>query len=446
MTEIFAIIIQLFFFIFFSFFPFNKFTTPKIYHSLESSQLNCFAINIVFLFCIFLITSFTNINLTLLFNIFLFLYIFLFYFNFRNIYHQVISKNNFSLKLFFLIINFFFFVNTSSNLQLGWDALSIWIIKVNNFYTGNNYFNLFSEEVAHKNYPHLGSYIWAFFWKNSLIQTEYFGRLFYDYIFLLSIFILIGSFKKISNFYKLTIAFIIITFTIHHNREYNGYQEYLIFSLLVFCGKLFLIINSRRKIEHINFVFIFLILSTILIPWIKNEGMFYSLFIGLIFTFTNQPINKKIIFLMSIIVSIFIQFLIIKYLFSLNNIFQFSLDIEMLLKNLEFRGFFVRLFSISLYLFYSSTKYLLVLFNIIVLIYILKKKILLKNFKFFLIFFLLNLLFIYSIYIFSPFDLTWHLQTSIKRLVFQTSGFYFLLFTELFNERLIKSNKIKKFI
>ena len=253
-------------------------------------------------------------------------------------------------------------------------------------------------------------------------------------------------FKNISNFYKLTIFFIIITFNIYFNNEFKGYQEYLLFSLLIFCGKLFLIINSDKKTRNFNFLFLSLILSTIIIPWIKNEGIFYSLFVAFIFSLTNHSINRKIFFIIVIIINILIQILIIKFIFSLNNIFQFSLDIEILLKNIQFKDLFFRFFTISLYLFYASTKYLLVFFNVLIIIHILKKKIILKNFKFFLIFFLLNLLFIYSIYVFTPYELIWHLETSIKRLVFQTSGFYFLLFTELFNERLIKSNNTKKFI
>lgn len=321
--------------------------------------------------------------------------------------------------------------------------MNIWIFKVNNFYNGNNYFFLFSEDFTHKNYPHLGSYAWAFFWKNSLIQKEYLGRLFYDYIYLLSIFILIDSFKKISNFYKLIIVFIIITSAIYYQNEFNGYQEYLLFSLLIFCGKLFLIINSEKKLKYTNFLFFGLILLTIIIPWIKNEGIFYSLFIGLIFLLTNQSSFKKKTFIVAIAINIIIQIFIIKYFFSVSNIFQFSLDIDNLLKNFHYKELFLRLSSTTLYLLYASTKYLLVLFNIMIIIYIIKKKIFLKNFKYFFIFFLLNLLFIYSIYLYTPHDLIWHLQTSIRRLVFQTSGFYFLLFVELFNEKLKRSNNKK---
>lgn len=443
MTEILAIFTQLLLFIFLSYFPVNKFTTPEIYRSLENSHYNCFAMNIIFLFFIFLLASFSIVKLSSILYVLLVLYIFLFYLNYKNIYYELISKVNFSLKIFFLIINLFFFFNTSYNLELGWDALNIWIFKVNNFYNGNNYFFLFSEDFTHKNYPHLGSYAWAFFWKNSLIQKEYLGRLFYDYIYLLSIFILIDSFKKISNFYKLIIVFIIITSAIYYQNEFNGYQEYLLFSLLIFCGKLFLIINSEKKLKYTNFLFFGLILLTIIIPWIKNEGIFYSLFIGLIFLLTNQSSFKKKTFIVAIAINIIIQIFIIKYFFSVNNIFQFSLDIDNLLKNFHYKELFLRLSSTTLYLLYASTKYLLVLFNIMIIIYIIKKKIFLKNFKYFFIFFLLNLLFIYSIYLYTPHDLIWHLQTSIRRLVFQTSGFYFLLFVELFNEKLKKSNNKK---
>lgn len=443
MTEILAIFTQLLLFIFLSYFPVNKFTTPEIYRSLENSHYNCFAMNIIFLFFIFLLASFSIVKLSSILYVLLVLYIFLFYLNYKNIYYELISKVNFSLKIFFLIINLFFFFNTSYNLELGWDALNIWIFKVNNFYNGNNYFFLFSEDFTHKNYPHLGSYAWAFFWKNSLIQKEYLGRLFYDYIYLLSIFILIDSFKKISNFYKLIIVFIIITSAIYYQNEFNGYQEYLLFSLLIFCGKLFLIINSEKKLKYTNFLFFGLILLTIIIPWIKNEGIFYSLFIGLIFLLTNQSSFKKKTFIVAIAINIIIQIFIIKYFFSVSNIFQFSLDIDNLLKNFHYKELFLRLSSTTLYLLYASTKYLLVLFNIMIIIYIIKKKIFLKNFKYFFIFFLLNLLFIYSIYLYTPHDLIWHLQTSIRRLVFQTSGFYFLLFVELFNEKLKRSNNKK---
>ncbi len=192
---------------------------------------------------------------------------------------------------------------------------------------------------------------------------------------------------------------IIITSAIYYQNEFNGYQEYLLFSLLIFCGKLFLIINSEKKLKYTNFLFFGLILLTIIIPWIKNEGIFYSLFIGLIFLLTNQSSFKKKTFIVAIAINIIIQIFIIKYFFSVSNIFQFSLDIDNLLKNFHYKELFLRLSSTTLYLLYASTKYLLVLFNIMIIIYIIKKKIFLKNFKYFFIFFLLRPIY-YLFYLF----------------------------------------------
>ncbi len=55
-----------------------------------------------------------------------------------------------------------------------------------------------------------------------------------------------------------------------------------------------------------------------------------------------------------------------------------------------------------------------------------------------LIFFLLNLIFICSIYLVTPFPFEWHLQTSIKRLYLQTSGLYLFLIINIVNKKKIK--------
>ena len=39
-----------------------------------------------------------------------------------------------------------------------------------------------------KEYPHLPGFIWGYFWKNSIIQKEYIGRLFLIFFYLTSIF------------------------------------------------------------------------------------------------------------------------------------------------------------------------------------------------------------------------------------------------------------------
>ena len=45
----------------------------------------------------------------------------------------------------------------------------------------------------------------------------------------------------------------------------------------------------------------------------------------------------------------------------------------------------------------------------------------------FLTFLVLNIFFIVGIYILTPYDLKWHLQSSVDRLLLQTSGMYIYL-------------------
>ena len=97
-----------------------------------------------------------------------------------------------------------------------YDALAHWIYKVKVFYQGGTVSNL--KGLTYDYYPHLGSYLWAFFWKNILIKNEYLGRLFFLYIFLISIF-----------FYKIKIKWKVFKFWKDNNHFFNilSFYKYL---------------------------------------------------------------------------------------------------------------------------------------------------------------------------------------------------------------------------
>ena len=104
---------------------------------------------------------------------------FLFFF-FKNNINLAIS--NIYLILFIFITNVILSIVIASNLTLGWDADFRWIMKALNFVQGNNVDNL--QSFTDNEYPFLGSLIWGYFWKNSLLGYEYFGRLFYLFLYL----------------------------------------------------------------------------------------------------------------------------------------------------------------------------------------------------------------------------------------------------------------------
>ena len=278
MLETSYIFVQFLIFLFFSYFPFNSITSPKSISSIIKSNYDYFFINLVILIFTLLLFSFLKIKLTHIFILLVSIYLFIYLIFIKKITNEILNKKNLILNYFFFIINLFLFINVAYNFELGWDGLNLWIVKTNIFYNGFNYFESFQQLDYAKNYPHLGSYLWAFFWKNSLGNYEYFGRLFYLYLYILSLFVLIGSIKNIN--IKTKIILILIIFLFSFDYSLGGYQEYLIFSLLVFAGKLLMIVRRNNKGGFFDFI---LFVNTIVLCFIKNECTFYAIFLWLIY-------------------------------------------------------------------------------------------------------------------------------------------------------------------
>jgi hypothetical protein len=136
----------------------------------------------------------------------------------------------------------------------------------------------------------------------------------------------------------------------------------------------------------------------------------------------------KLIFFFLVILNIGLHAFIIKFIYELESLYQFSFNtILLLFKNFDTSNLVIKISYIFVYLFHAFTKYPIAILYLFGILYVIKyKKITYEN-KFFLAFFFMQFLFIFGIYILSNQDLVWHLQTSIKRLILQTSGFYLFI-------------------
>lgn len=440
MFEITNILIQFSLFLLISFFPFNK--KIKFFSNVDISEYTFIIFNIITFLFFLLILSFTKIDVTFFFKIIIFLYLIFFIFNFKENLKLVCEKKYLILKIFFLIINLVFFVEIANNTQLGWDGISIWLIKAKNFFNGNNYFQSFTEYDIAKNYPHLGSYVWAFFWKNSFLQYEYTGRFFQSYIYIISIFLLINSFRNLNQAYKIIIAIILILFTYDNNLR--GYQDYLVFSLLIFSVKLLTLIKSNKKLED-KILILFFTLTLVLLCFVKSEGSFYSIFLSLCFLFKTRNKSYFIIVISSVLFCILFQYYVVKILNEINNLYLIKLDLVDFFLNIDFKNIIERIFYITYYSFHALLKYPIILVNffsiLLSLIYLRNNKI----YNFLYLFFILNVGFIFAIYILTNFPVEWHLQTSIKRLYLQTSGVYFFFFIIIINNKIINFKYFLKY-
>jgi hypothetical protein len=400
-------------------------------------NLNFFDIiclNVLLQFSLYLVFSFFVADISNIIRLIFFFSLILIFFNYKNF--QFEKKYNLILSI--ILFNVIFFsINThlSSNPRLSWDGVAHWFWKTQNFYYGFGLDNF--KNLPNSMYPHLGTYLWSNFWKISLMDYEYFGRFFYSFIFLLIIF---STALSIRSKYIFTIILFLVFLT-YEPYVLGGYQEYLLFFLIAVIGKLFFLFDRKLIDKKIFILFFFLSMNLLL--WSKQEGIFYLILLLLTFTISiNFKIKEKIIIFLSLLFIIILH-IYIEYYFKGSKSFH-----EPIVNNFE------KLKDIKLFIFSAMyiTEGLMIGFikRPIILIcifsYIFLKFYRKKNFStydFFLVFFIINILFIFSIYIHTHHGLESILPHTLGRLLIHTSGFYLISIIYLFNF-FNKKNAIKK--
>lgn len=426
MIEILSILSQFLIFLLFFTFPFNiSFLNKKL--NLKNgtlNQLDAQTINVIFFLFVSLNFSLFNLNTTILFNIYLFFSIIFLLFNFKSYFKNLHSKDILNFILFFLIVISIFF-SIANNLKLEWDGHT-WIEKAFIFKNAERISNL--KNTLHSNYPHLGSYIWAFFWKNSILELEFFGRFFNVYIYVLSIFLIVKTIKlKNENYsYLLILFFILITF---ENYYFAGYQEYLIFVSLIFAAR-YINFLSEENFNNIKLVVI-IILILYINSWFKLEGKIYFIIfsIPLVLLLKINTYKKFNLFLLISILPI-LQLYIEKDLIGNFNNLNLNELIESFKDFLNVKFLLLKIYKISAHIIIAFVKHplwLIILTSLLLLKYLQKKTNLF--FKYVLICLFLNFTFVMGTYmILGNLDLM--LRVTLDRVIFQTSGFYlfFLIF------------------
>lgn len=438
MIELIAIFLQFFiFFIIFSF-PFNPKNLNKLVNTKIHSfnYIDCHAINIIIFINILLITSFLKIHLNHVF-IALFLTSIFFLNKRKNEYLSIINQKNLIKFFSFFIIIIAMFIDTASEPRLEWDGHH-WIQKALVFFNNEPIQNLIS--VGMPEYPHLGGYIWAFFWKNSLLQYEYFGRLFYIYFYITSIFTVfnIAKFKSEKLIYLVVFSLIVITYD---KFLFGGYQEYLIFSTLLIASRFITVINFNKNIEYSKIFLILFIMSSMM--WFKDEGMFYFLiFGGLLIFLQKSTIIEKIVPLFIMFLTIYTQYYLQK---NIIGIYEFNAEFfgqEFIKQISDFRFILLKVIAITKHFIIAFIKYPLWIIVIFSLLFVKNISIKESSFlKYCFYAFILNILFVYAVYINDPLDYEFLLSVTIDRVLFQTSSFYLYIFILILNKnKAISSN------
>ena len=260
---------------------------------------------------------------------------------------------NFSFDyLLFYIFCLILSVDLVANLKLEWDGHG-WYFHALNFRENHNFFNL--ENFLRNNHPHLGGILWGLLWKLSFVDNEYFGRIFYIVIYVISITAVSSAISK-KKINKVLVSSFLILIT-HDRFLFGGYQEILMFSLIA------IIINftHRLNLSELSWSQLFLFFYSSLLLWIKNEEYsFWNYFKLFIILSANQ---KKIALL-------FLGFFVIIlkiYLISLNS----SSDINILNSNLNIFDayFFEKTIFIFFHIFVAFFKYPIWIILLLILLF-----------------------------------------------------------------------------
>ena len=416
--------IYIFFFCLFVFSFFSFSFLPLLLISKKNFQryeLNYYIVNnIIILFSLIFIFVILKINFYILVLISIFSYIYFIFFKYQQ-FKNFLKKNLSSFIDYFFLLIIFYLISVSivANLGLWWDG-NYWVTKAQVFYNYEGVNGL--KNTVHINYPFLGPSLWAFTWKLSIINYEVYGRLFYIFFYIISIYLITSYYFKFFIKKILITSFFIFICNSHHHL-FLGYQEVLLFSMI-----LIVLLKFKYYFKFgDNLNLILLIISLFLLLMIKQEGFLAFIILSYLifrnFKFIHQKTKIKLTFILACI--IIFKFILFKLFF-----FNIAIEKNILADILHIKYFILNLQNIetltnSLFLIIVSIFKVLFknqLFLVFLLLILINKQDFIKNF--FLIFIIL--LVYSSPYLFTnpeTVNLEWHLNTSLYRVTFSATAF-----------------------
>jgi len=395
--------------------------------SLENQTIDFLLLNVFIFFNISLFFSISPLKIE---SILLILILYLF---FSSIIYFKTKDNflyfkNFS---FFLLLFYIFAFYIISNPDLGWDGKFHWYKRSLNFYQNMGFENL--STLPKYEYPHLGSFIWALFWKAVPIANEYFGRLFFLFLYLISIFSIVDLIKNKNFKYFLFISLSVICFNINN---FLGNQDILVFSLFLILSRYLYLIFEREQSNLFNFL-MFIFINNIIF-WIKYESVIYfvtSYFVVIFFKLFKKDYKYLYLIFLGLIFSLIFKFLIYKY-FQVNFVasFQFSGDYNLRLL-FDFKITIYKLFFIFKYYLISLFKNTIMIISFLTILILFIKNVKLSKEN--LIIYVLSNLSTFFIFFIIQSDFEWHVINGIERYMLQYSGFS-ILFIIIFVNKILK--------
>ena len=427
MNEILSIILLTIIFSFITTLPMSNIIFNE--NNLRTDKTSKLIVNYLIFLNIILILSFFNIKLNyIIAYLSFFLCVIYLFFQKKNLFQE-----NFLFIIILSILLIIISVHISNELILYWDVEKVWLPKTILFFNEENIKNL--AFLSRENYPYFGSLYWSVIWKLSMQNYEYAGRIGYVFLFLLSVLNFVNTFKT-SDTNKI-IIYLFFVYVIYEYWHFRGTQEILIFSLILICTKSLYQLNYSNQNKKNNFVYLFIFfLSLNLLIWSKSEGTFFAFFLilTLVFLIKTQLVYRFLILLFYCFL-IIVKILVFKT-YDFNILLSEDFNFFNLYDNILINISIDNILFILKHLFFSFFKFPSILLSIFFLILILKENNFSKT-KFYFFFPVLNILFIFLVYLSTNKGFDHMVVTSLNRVFFESSSYFFIFILIYFNKKKI---------
>ena len=170
--------------------------------------------------------------------------------------------------------------------------------------------------------------------------------------------------------------------------------------------------------------------------WIKSEGLVFTGILLTILALNSKVTLQKKIFVMIYAIVIILFKKVVYIYFDFDTVAQPHYNLDFIF-SLNFMDLLNRIGNIIIYISYYGLTNVLFFLGILTLFFLNFKNIEKINIKMFNYYFLLNLSFIFCAYIFREMEIVYALRTTMERIVFISSGYYFYLIF-LFIDKKIK--------
>ncbi len=292
----------------------------------------------------------------------------------------------------------------------GWDAWAIWNLHAKFLFYEDAWNNLFTNEIGwtHPDYPLMLPSLIALLWKTVGSVSPMIPALLAYFVFVCILCLIYSSRPGKQYRYISLVGVVLLILDYHFIREASSQYADTLVGLYILLSTILL----GKEANYSSKFYLLIGFMASLPIWVKNEGIVFFVFLSFFVLINNLKKREKILYYLVGTMPMVILFSWFKIVYAPGNDITSAISLDLLDKVFAFDKYI----TIAIYLVYTvAVKFpLLIVFALFLFFNRPRRKI--PGIVFVLLTSLAAYLFVYVI---TPYDITWHISTSLNRLIHQ---------------------------